>query len=862
MYLFILYLNVTGKIACSWPGKGSFKQVTVAAELMDCAHSLAVDSSSASQQATLNDQQYATKNIAKYAAYLKSLYKSRQLPIYQKWPPTPSKKYINLALIKRDETSLSQAYELTTARLQGNVDQILKSKQSISITQLFAPTESETNCILIEGAPGVGKTTLAWELCRNWDILPMLRKYSLVILLQLREKKIRQANRLSDLLYHRNSTLKEAVTSDIEDTDGEGVLFIFDGFDELPAEQREMGSVFVDIINGLYLPRATVLITSRPSVTAELLSRCKPQINKHIEILGFTEANIKEYAPSIFQNPVQLVEFMKYVSSNPLVYSMMYIPLNSAIVVEIYRQNRGKVKPLPKTMTQLYDSLSHALLRRHIVETGFVLETYCMPALFQDLPEQVFHQFREICKVAFGGICVQQLTWNNLPESFDHLGFMTKSSSLHVQEGPEISFSFLHLTVQEFLAAFHISCLSPIERKQLFEKYSGDPHFQVVWRFLGGLTKFSSLGWELFKEKNKEESPSWLHAEYCLKPLAVQCLYESQDSEICSSFCSCDEIVGFLPETVSPFDCVALSYCIANSKCTWIIDLINAGIGCDALDMFVSGLHSSQGSDHIPGQIKELKIGKNQINQQGIEILTKLPCSILQKLPILKLYNCGLDQAACDQLAYLIPSIGSLKELDLGVNPIGNGGAVKLMQSLSKLSSLQLLDIASSPIGSTDITALSSLIRPTSTLRVLKIGDDEMSTDCIQLMLRTVLEPSSLERLEIRDTNLTSCPDAILKRLGANRNLKALELLWCTVGHSVSESIARALHQNTMLKILKIKHPSLGIESDGAKAFAQMLKINQTLEELIVFSDDSLGNDEVLELQNCAMCIKKLQVYT
>ncbi len=829
---------------------------------MDCALSFSADSSSSAQEAIVNSQQFATLNIAKYAAYLKSLYKSRPLPLYQKWPPTPSKKYINLALINRDETSLSQAYELTTARLHGNVDRILKSKKSISITQLFtSDTESESNCILIEGAPGVGKTTFAWELCRNWDSLPMLRKYSLVILVQLREKKSQQASSLSDLLFHRNASLKEAVSSDIEESNGEGVLFIFDGFDELPAKQREMGSLFVDMINGRYLPRATILITSRPSVMAELHLRCKPQINKHVEILGFTEQNIKEYAQSIFKDPVQLIEFTKYISSNPLVYSMMYIPLNSAIVVEIYQQYQGERTPLPKTMTQLYDALSHALLRRHIVEGGFVPETYCMPAQFHDLDEDVFRQFREVCKIAFRGICIQQLSWNSLPQSFDHLGFMTKASCLHVQEGPEISFSFLHLTVQEFLAAFHISCLSPIEQKHLFEKYCGDPHFQVVWRFVGGLTKYSSIGCKLLKEKNVEESPIWLQAEYCLKPQAVQCLYESQDFDVCSNVCISNEMIGFLPETASPFDCVALSYCISNSNCTWIIDLITAGVGCDSLDMLVSGLHASQGAGHVQGHIKALKIGKQQISQEGIEILAKLPCNTLRGLSILKLYNCGLDQAACDQLACLVSSMCSLTELDICVNPIGKGGAVKLMQSLSKLSTLRLLCLASSPIGSTDIAALSSLIRPTSTLRVLVVGDDEMNTDCTQALMRAVLEPSSLERLEIRDTDLTSCSDDVLELLETNRNLKALELLWCTVGHRVSEAIARALHQNTELNVLRIKHPSLGIESDGVKAFTKMLSINKTLKELIVISDDSLVSAEALELQDCAARInKQLQV--
>ena len=844
------YYLLSGKIATTWVGTKNKQKAMKIMDTSSCLESPTYENLPLSPPLSAH---YATANIAKYASYLQSLYKARNLPICQKWPPTPSKKYINLVLIKKDDSSLSEAYEFTSAKLHGSIDRILKKKEPIFMYQVMIPdSESSIKCILVEGAPGVGKSTFAWELCRNWDTLPLFNNYSLVILIQLREKRAQQANNLSDLLYHRNSTLKAAVANDIEESDGEGVLFIFDGFDELRAEQRAIGSLFVDIINGLYLPKATVLVTSRPSVTAELIARCKPQISKHIEILGFTEQNIREYAHSVFQNAEQLDDFLKYISGNPLLHSMMYIPLNTAIVVAIYQQS--KPAELPKTMTQLYDALSHTLLRRHIVEKAFVPESYIMPAKFHNLPTRVFQQFCNVSKLAFDGVCIQQLTWNDLPESFDHLGFMTKATSLHVEEGPETTFNFLHLTCQEFLAAFYISLLQAEEQKKIFEQYSSEGHFQVVWWFLAGLTSFNSLSWEAVKAKSQDNAPNWLGADYCLKLLAIHCLYESQDTAACRELYNSAEKVGFLPDTASPFDCFALSYCITNSKCKWVIDLINAGVNCDTLEMFVKGL-----SKQPSGQIEALKLGKSDLGRQGMKYLAKLPPIILEQMPILKLYNCGLDGSACDQLSEVIPMVTNLKELDLGVNPVGSGGTVKLIQSLSGLTYLHLLDIANVTLGCADIQALSSLIKQPSTIKTIKIGDDEMTSECIEQMLHALFEPTSLQKLEIRDSDLTGSSSTIHRLLESNMNLEVLEFLWCKLGETVAESIALALHHNSSLSVLKIRHPSLGLKPQGAKAFAQMLQVNVTLTELTIQSDSSLG-DGASELLKSNHSLRNLKV--
>ncbi len=132
----------------------------------------------------------------------------------------------------------------------------------------------------------------------------------------------------------------------------------------------------------------------------------------------------------------------------------------------------------------------------------------------------------------------------------------------------------------------------------------------------------------------------------------MQCLYEAQDPEACSTICSETKTVGFLPETASPLDCLALSYCVTNCLCKWVVDLINAGIDCDVLDTFVQGL-----SLNMPrGFLKVLKIGKCNLGLKGVQCLAKIPTSVWKTIPMVKLFSFGLDQAACDKLAESIPS--------------------------------------------------------------------------------------------------------------------------------------------------------------------------------------------------------------
>lgn len=384
----------------------------------------------------------------------------------------------------------------------------------------------------------------------------------------------------------------------------------------------------------------------------------------------------------------------------------LYVPLNSAIVIEIYKQSQeGMETPFPETMTQLYDRLTHTLVRRYLIENGLVTNEFQVPKDLRSLPGEVSHQFVELCKVAFNGLCKQKLTWDDLPSDFHHLGFMTKSSSILVEKGPEIHFNSLHLTIQEFVAAVHVSYQPSCKQQELYQLYGHLQHFQVLWRFVAGLTKFRGLRWSDVLHKHLAGAPDWLKVDYCIQLPALHCLYEAQDPQICTDFCGSQDVAGFVPNSASPFDCLVLSYCVSHTLCSWSIDFINARIDCQAIKLFISGLKARSYS------IRELRIGINQMGLEGVSLLSMMASTIMEKMFALKLYNCSLDGAAYDRLAECVVSLSKLEELDLGTNPASEGGMVKLLHQLCHLSSLRLLDIADVAIGSADLHALATLVR-------------------------------------------------------------------------------------------------------------------------------------------------------
>ena len=558
-----------------------------------------------------------------YKQFLKDCYR-QPLPDDDKLLTTASKRYIELAVISKEGITKKQADEFTKKSIHGLTEEILREKAPIALDHILKPREDGTpvRCVLVEGAPGIGKSTLAWEVCHKWEELDSVKQYELVVLVRLREKKAQEAHYLKDLLPCDATTNMKELLAIIGR--GKGMLIVCDGFDELPRDQRQEGSVYIDLLKGRLLPEAAIIVTSRPSISADLWRLCRHNIDRHLEVIGFTKEAIKRFAESVFSGDI-LAEFLSYITSNPPIYGMMYIPLNAVIVALIYQDSYDTDTPFPTTMTQLFDALTRALIRRHLVSTHQVPSDYCMPPSLQrtedisKLPPLVAQQLFQLARVAYESLRENRYVFTDLGEDFKHLGMMKKTTSLNVSTGPGCSYSFLHLTLEEYLTALHIA-----KNPSDFEMLALRKEDSVVLRFLAGMCRHDEYhSHPVYQELVQELSSN----QYDGLQL-VHCTYENpriMDSVMVDDS-ECDRI------EITPrvgFDWYATGYCISHFDKQWGLLVSNEG-----MDLFLKGLRSSSTAE---GRIQYLYLIELPFSQ------TFSPLREFCQLHSLKLLSVSID---------------------------------------------------------------------------------------------------------------------------------------------------------------------------------------------------------------------------
>ena len=755
--------------------------------------------------------------------------------------------------------------------IHGCIDDILEWKAPIRMKAILKP-----NCVydihddekhehypvtqlLIEGAPGIGKSTFAWEVCQKWGQQQLFSGYSLVVLLKIRDKRVQEARSVSELFYHPHPKLRSEIVDCIVLSGGHGLLLILEGFDEAPASKRTMDSIFVRLFRGQELPRATVILTTRPSASAGLRQFCNTANSRRIEIVGFGTKEIDEYIQCAFSGEQSRSDFKEYLSLYPHIHSMMYVPLNSAIVTHVYESCKSSGIVVPKTMTQLYSSLIRTLLLRYLKDKEEYKDTCTNINSFKDLPQPVYDQFREICKLAYTGImhAKTQLIFQDLPSDFDPLGLMQTCPELYVDRGASVSYNFLHLTLQEYLAAYHISQQSRDEQVAFMREHV---KLEVVVGFLAGLTELGSDLWDVVREFANETRLRnvYIREESTVIKLKIlHCLFESQDPSATTSVLGSDFVHFSNEDVLQPFDLYVLGYCITHSSCDWKLELLYCEL--ESVELFLRAVNLKQDQCQLRGKIKEMRLDYSESDPAAVCLLVdNMPqLSVFHSLTHLGLGGCNLTSETCNLLSKHTDLLKHLEYLNLHGNDIGRGGAVNLITSLTKFSTIRELNLEFTDIGFEDYKALSELLASSKCIQVLVICKSEagepaeqfkLSPDSIQLIVDGLSHNTSLEKLDMCYSNFSSDNVVHLTSvLRVNTRLKVLNIGWCNIQSGDSVHLAKALEENTttQLQILWLGGNPIG--SEGAVAFASMLKKNQSLKTLNL-SDASVGVEGALEL--------------
>ena len=411
--------------------------------------------------------------IKEFAEFLKTEY--LQDPIIQEdpWPPPPCKKYCDLAWSNYESSwfgnnsSIEEIFQQPLDFTDEESDSESESEDKISKTKPFR--------ILIDGDPGVGKTTLCRKLAKSWAEGVLFQNFNLVLLVQLRDQRNARASSYQCFFYHDNSKIQKQVVRYVGNTSGANTLFIFDGFDELSKEERSRGSIFLDIVKRRKLRNSSVVVTSRPYGSDTLQSL--QTLTRHIQIKGFQEEQIRECIRESIPVKAKAEKLIKKLNKDRNLQQLFVIPNNCAIIIYIYKCE-GK---LPNTLTELY--------------TKFIDNTLVRNA--DDIALEKRREYENaLKKLAYLGLRNEQLTFQRdeiIPEKGSTLGLMTASKS-YTSSGRVVAYNFLHLTIQEYYAACWINAsFSESEKiKFLNENYS-ESRFRVTLIFLAGITKFSGV---------------------------------------------------------------------------------------------------------------------------------------------------------------------------------------------------------------------------------------------------------------------------------------------------------------------------------------------------------------------------------
>ena len=279
-------------------------------------------------------------------------------------------------------------------------------------------------------------------------------------------------------------------------------------------------------------------------------------------------------------------DIMAYIGKYPQIKACMYIPLNAAIVVSIHQESKKRMCILPKTLTELYYALTQTILLRYLHgNPDYKEQKLHMDSFEKDLPKVVYKQLVVLCKVAYNGVCregkkrVQLIFSDRDLGGCETLGFMLSVNEMYTLYGQKTSHNFLHLTFQEFLAAFFISTMSSAQQLKHFQRHE-DGRLRVVLRFLAGLTKLSNvtpdelrslLGEPTVVQSDEHQTPycNSMRHDVGVSPHHTNWLFEAQNSELLQSLFHNHTVSFTFARGMLPLEYYSVGYCIAHSHCKW-----------------------------------------------------------------------------------------------------------------------------------------------------------------------------------------------------------------------------------------------------------------------------------------------------
>ncbi|XP_015764067.1 PREDICTED: uncharacterized protein LOC107343052 isoform X2 [Acropora digitifera] len=412
--------------------------------------------------------------------------------------------------------------------------------------------ENKDLMTIVEGSPGIGKTTFCLKLACDWanqsSSAASCPEFELVLLVKCRDIDGDLTEAITEQLFPKDLSkdAREELLRFLEDIENqERVLIILDGLDELAEKSKHYVD---DLLHRKRWACCYVLTTTRQEKGIEVRKQPEFVFNLFLQIEGFTEKDSFQYIRRHFkisgpEHSSMGEKLIEEIKENSFLRDLQTNPLNLLLLCIVYEDHEGK---LPSSRTNLYQVIVVCLLRRYCARHNVKAGKEDM-----DLEKQFERDIRCLGKLAWN--CLLNDRHSFFEEEFEELesrneklvarrlGFVYKEESLKVLK-PHHEYCFLHKSFQEFLAASYIALKLRRKNLNVFEHLDFDAvinKFSQVFVFVCGiLREEASILFEQIGEK-LESDWDWLECREAAANFLIKSWNESGNAEgMASTFCS------------------------------------------------------------------------------------------------------------------------------------------------------------------------------------------------------------------------------------------------------------------------------------------------------------------------------------
>ncbi|XP_053183445.1 NLR family CARD domain-containing protein 3-like [Scomber japonicus] len=776
----------------------------------------------------------------------------------QQWPVPFEKIYTNIHLREGASGGVNNEHEVR--QIEAAFNRRKSSEILITYEDIFKPLpkqDTPIRTVLTMGIAGIGKTVLTQKFMLDWSEEKANQDIQLLFLVPFRELNLfkNKKQSLMELLCNFSPDLKE---SGIKDLKKYKVLFILDGLDESrfpldfngnerccdATQAASVDVLLTNLIAGNLLPEANLWITTRPAAAS-----CIPPeyVDRVTEIRGFNNLQKEQYFHKKIEDEDLAKRVIANIRSARSLYIMCHVPVFcwiSSIVLGNMCAKAGGGK-MPKTLTQMYiHFLAHQTTRKR-VKYGE--------------EQQLDSQGKNKVIMTLGKLAFQELEKGNLIFYEDDLrdcGIDVKEASLYsglftrvfMEEScmQQKVFCFVHLSVQEFLAALYVHVmyktssvnlmigseqmtqLKPVSElhKAAVDKalQSNNGHLDLFLRFLLGLSLKSS--------------------QDLLKDLKMQ--VETCDSR------SHEETIKYIKERISqthqPEKYINLFHCLNELNDHSLVEEIHRYMESDQ-ESVMDECSAAQWAALVfvlltsPEKPEETQLKKYSRTKEGL--LRLLPAIKASKSAMLN--DCNLTADCCKELSSTLSSNSNeLNHLNLSDNNLQDSGIELLCTGLkSRHCSLKTLRLNRCSLTQRCCESLASVLsHPSSPLKELDLSDNDIEDSGVQLLCNGLENVNcKLETIRLSFCNITEkgCGSLASAVKSNPSHLRELDLSYNHLGESGVKLISEALEEGRCeFTKLRVDHNAEHWFKPGLRQYSRELTVDtNTAHKLLVLSDDN-----------------------